>query len=283
MKLQQLHRVFTQELTPFYPKEEVQSFFEILTAFYLKINRAQLFIEQHLMLDTAKVAQFTEAIERLKKQEPVQYILGETQFYGITLKVTPSTLIPRPETEELVDWIIKDFKPNKELDILDVCTGSGCIAIALGHNLQQAKIKAVDISKGALNVAQQNAERLNLNVSFYEQDALKQLPIDQNFDIIVSNPPYVRAVEKEQMSANVLDYEPAQALFVSNANPLLFYRAIGTYAFEHLTADGALYLEINEYLSKETQSLLSEIGFKHSELRQDIFGKNRMIKCWLDE
>ena len=214
--------------------------------------------------------------------EPIQYILGETEFYGLPFKVTPATLIPRPETEELVDWIIANCNKNPKT-LLDIGTGSGCIAIALAKNLPAVKVSAMDISEEALKVASENAIYNKVTVNFSKKDILGTSTLPQKYDVIISNPPYVRNSEKEMMQKNVLDFEPASALFVEDDNPLLFYSKIAKLAKNYLNPNGFLFFEINEYLSKEVIQLLERESFSEIELKQDFFGKDRMIKCTLGE
>ncbi len=224
-------------------------------------------------------------MEELKTGKPLQYVLGETEFYGLRFKVNPSVLIPRPETEELVEWIISDLpKPKTSIEglkIIDIGTGSGCIPISLKKNLPEAQLFALDISPEALDVSIQNAALNQTTVNFIQADILnllnKQL-IAEKFGIIVSNPPYVTDAEKEQMLPNVLQHEPHLALFVPDNDPLIFYKAIADFAIKHLDTTGSLYLEINENLGEETVQLLKQMGFKKIVLRQDLSGKDRMIR-----
>ena len=217
---------------------------------------------------------------RLKTHEPIQYILGETQFYGLPFIVTPATLIPRPETEELVDWVVSEFlHHNSELKLLDVGTGTGCIAISLAKNIPNATVSALDISKEALQVASQNAKINKVKVNFMESDIVKVKTLPQKYDVIVSNPPYVRNSEKKKMQKNVLDFEPSSALFVGDDNPLVFYSKITELASKYLNPNGLLFFEINEYLSKELIQLLEKEFFINIELKKDVFGKDRMIKA----
>ena len=238
-----------------------------------------------------------DALTGLKNENPIQYIIGETEFYGLFFKVNKDVLIPRSETEELIDWILKEFNEKKELNILDIGTGSGCIAISLANHLPGANIYGIDISKEALQIAEQNAKLNNVKVNFLIQDILKMnvasshsnlfmagpvmnsLPME--FDIIVSNPPYVRELEKREIKSNVLQNEPHIALFVSDDNPLLFFDKIADFAKQCLTANGFLFLEINQYLAENTTALLQQKGFKTIELRKDVFGNDRMIKTSL--
>jgi len=245
----------------------------------------------------------------LKKQKPIQYILGETEFYGLPFLVNENTLIPRPETEELVELIIKQnskseippepkvngAKLNSKLKILDIGTGSGCIAISLVKNISNVEVYAIDISEEALETAKKNAQINQVEIHFIQADILKinnleQLPtsnpklethnpkLETQFDIIVSNPPYVRNLEKQEINPNVLEYEPHLALFVEDDDALLFYRKIAQLALKSLSPNGRLYFEINQYLGKETVELIESFGFKNVVLHKDIYGNDRMIE-----
>jgi release factor glutamine methyltransferase len=218
-------------------------------------------------------------LDQLKKEIPIQYLLGTTHFYGLEFEVNSAVLIPRPETEELVDWIIQSSKVQSKLKILDIGTGSGCIAIALAKNLPNAQVFALDVSEQALATAKKNAEKNQVHLSFIHQSILETEDLAQEFDIIVSNPPYVRELEKHEIKNNVLDNEPHLALFVEDNDALIFYRKIAQLAQKNLKSEGQLYFEINQYLGKETLNLLLEMGFKNCELRQDIYGNDRMIQC----
>lgn len=217
-------------------------------------------------------------VKRLQNNEPIQYILGNTEFYGLTLKVTPTVLIPRPETEELVEWILQDTKQPAP-HILDIGTGSGCIAIALAKKMNDATVYAWDVSAKALEVAKENAKTNGVSINFSEKDALKPQPLNPHLHIIVSNPPYIREVEKELMTSNVLNYEPHMALFVPNNKALLFYNSIANIALQQLTSNGWLYFEINQANGAEMVQLLKEKGFINIELKQDISGNDRMIRA----
>lgn len=219
------------------------------------------------------------AIERLKNHEPLQYITERAEFFGFTFKVSSDTLIPRPETEELVDLIIQDNQTKFNCKILDIGTGTGCIPISLDKKLPLAKVSAIDISEGALKIAQENNKVLKSEVIFYQQDILnKDLSSFEKFDVIVSNPPYIRNLEKELMSENVLEHEPHLALFVDNDTPLLFYDRITTLASQSLNKGGKLYFEINEAFGQETAQLLINAGFEKVEIIQDLQGKERIVK-----
>jgi release factor glutamine methyltransferase len=280
MTLTQLKSSFTNTLSGTYPPEEIQSFFNWLTESYLGYSRFEVSVKGEEAVSTATIAKFSEALQRLQNYEPIQYIIGETEFYGLPFKVTPATLIPRPETEELVAWIVSECRiQDSGFRILDIGTGSGCIAISVAKNMQDAQVSALDISAEALQVANQNALHNKVDITFFQSDILKTETLPQQYDIIVSNPPYVRILEKEMMQANVLEHEPETALFVSNKDPLLFYRAIAKLATTHLSDRGTLYFEINEYLGEELKQLLELEGFAEIELKKDIFGKHRMLKC----
>lgn len=270
---------FLAQLKEIYPETEIQNFVALLAEKYLKMNRVDVALNSDLELNATQLQIFYNALEKLKQQKPIQYIIGETEFYIGTFLVNENVLIPRPETEELVDWIITNHQNTaKKLRVLDIGTGSGCIAISLAKNLN-ATVSAIDISKEALKITQQNANRNQVQVTLSELNILENttLQLPNKLDIIVSNPPYVRKKEKQQMQKNVLDNEPHLALFVADENPLQFYTAIADFAKINLNPKGKLYFEINEYLGKETIEMLQEKGFKNIHLKQDLFGKDRMI------
>ncbi|MCF6180993.1 peptide chain release factor N(5)-glutamine methyltransferase [Lutibacter sp.] len=279
MNIINLKKLFFTELKAIYPDTEIQSFFNLLMNFKLNLLRTDIALNPSLKISEEAINYFHSAIGKLKKETPIQYIIGTTEFYGLTFKVNPSVLIPRPETEELIEWIISSTPTNKQLTILDVGTGSGCIAISLAKNLPKAKVYAIDVSSEALKTAKQNAEINNISIKFSEIDILNTTKLPTKFDVIVSNPPYVRELEKKQMQRNVLANEPHIALFVKDKNPLLFYDKIADLAKNHLLKNGTLYFEINQYLGKETVSLLKSKGFQNIKLKKDIFGVNRMLKA----
>lgn len=289
MKISELKSSFKSSLEGLYPSEEVQSFFDILADKYLSLSRIQIALKPDVKVSEDNSERFEKAILRLKKQEPIQYIIGETEFYGLLFKVNQHTLIPRPETEELVEWIVSEqASVNQNADpiaILDIGTGSGCIAISLAKNFLNSGVHAVDISSEAIKMARQNAEENGVAVEFFQTDVLKakSLPSgaiqsEKCYDIIVSNPPYVRELEKEQMQPNVLEYEPETALFVHDNDPLLFYRVISRLAKTSLKPGGTLFFEINEHFGNEVVELLKDEGFNKIEVKQDIYGKDRMVK-----
>ena len=280
MKLSQLKINFTTVLQGVYDKEEVHCFFYILCDFFLQYSRFEVSMALDTIVSAKNITAFDMALLRLKKQEPIQYILGCTAFYGLTFTVNEHTLIPRPETEELVDWVLSNLHDQDSmLDILDIGTGSGCIAISLAKNIPTARVSGLDISEKALEIAKENAVKNQVLVSFCKKDILRTTSLEKKYDVIVSNPPYVRQLEKKAMNANVLDYEPGVALFVPNEDPLLFYRKIAQLAMVSLQTRGWLYFEINEYLSKEMDVLLKDIGFANIEIKKDFREVPRMIKC----
>lgn len=286
MKIKELHIKFHNELDAIYGENEVQSFFYMLSEFHLNFKRIDITLQPDFKLNPEVLEHFLNAIRRLKTYEPIQYIIGETEFYGLPFKVNFHTLIPRPETEELVELVINNVKlyaSEKPITILDIGTGTGCIAISLAKHIANAKVYAVDLSDDALKVAKENAVLNAVNVEFLKADILNWQSESRlqelKFDIIVSNPPYVRHLEKAEMKANVLQHEPHLALFVDDANPLQFYEAITQFASQKLQPNGQLYFEINQYLGDEMRQLLELYHFKNIELLTDIFGNHRMMKA----
>ncbi len=218
-------------------------------------------------------------LKRLLNNEPIQYIFNEAYFQGFTLKVTPDTLIPRPETEELVDIIVKE-NTTSDLHILDIGTGSGAIAIALAKTLKFPVVDAIDISQSAIDIAGENAKALKVKINFMKKDILSVIPpTESSYDIIVSNPPYITNQEKSSMEPNVLDYEPHMALFVPDSDPLLFYKAITHYAIHALNPGGRIYFEINSLFGKETAKLLSDSGFVEVNVIKDMYGLDRFVSA----
>jgi release factor glutamine methyltransferase len=253
-------------------------------------KRIDLALNPDMEMDALQLIQWESALSELLNQKPIQYIIGATEFYGLPFLVNENTLIPRPETEELVEWIVAESRNSAtgSLKILDIGTGSGCIAISLAKNLPNAEVFAVDVSEKALAVAKKNADTNKVKVNFIQADILKindlvELPtsnfqLPTHFDIIVSNPPYVRHLEKAEIKPNVLEYEPHLALFVEDTDALLFYRKIAELANENLAEKGKLFFEINQYLGKETLQLLEKFGFNSTELKKDIYGNDRMTR-----
>ena len=282
MQILNFKKDFFSELKSFYPETEIQSFFNMLVEFKLNLTRIEVALQPNFEIGENDVLFLKKAISDLKKQIPVQYIIGVTEFYGLSFEVNKNVLIPRPETEELVSWMLENSKrktQNEKLKILDIGTGSGCIAISLAKTIPNADVNALDISLEALKTAKKNAIKNKVNIQFIEADILNISTLPDQYDIIVSNPPYVRELEKEMMQLNVLEHEPHLALFVKDQNPLLFYDKIADLAKTDLAINGRLYFEINQYLGKETVDLLKQKGFKNIELKKDLFGADRMIKA----
>jgi len=288
MLLRQIKNIFHTELDSLYPKEEVDSFFHMLLEHYLNLERFILAIEPKMTISKEEETPLFEALSKLKLQEPIQHIIGKTHFMDMDFLVNKNALIPRPETEELVRWMIDEIRKRKYearnenvLQILDIGTGSGCIAISLAKNFQNARVYALDISEEALVIAKENADLNKVDITFLSENIL-ELELELTFDIIVSNPPYVQELEKTKMHKNVLEHEPELALFVSDENPLIFYKRIVAFAAKNLNEGGALFFEINQYLGKETVQLLKDYNFSEIELRKDMFGNDRMLKGVLE-
>jgi release factor glutamine methyltransferase len=315
MLLKSYKTKFFQELSSLYDEKEIESFFYLILENFHQIKRIDLALNPQMRMNDKQLLHWESILSDLKKQKPIQYILGETEFYGLPFLVNENTLIPRPETEELVELIIKQnskseippepkvngAKLNSKLKILDIGTGSGCIAIALKKDLPNSEVFAIDISEEALETAKKNAQINQVEIHFIQADILKinnleqlpssnsqlptsnfQLPtsnfqLPTTFDIIVSNPPYVRILEKQEINPNVLEYEPHLALFVEDDDAFIFYRKIAQLALKSLTPNGKLYFEINQYLGKETVELIESFGFKNVVLHKDIYGNDRMI------
>ena len=282
MLLKNYKTTFLNELSALYDEKEIDSFFYLILESFHHKKRIDLALEPEMEMDALQLLRWESALAELKKQKPIQYILGETEFYGLPFLVNENVLIPRPETEELVALILAEGKGKREkgkVRILDIGTGSGCIPIALKKNLPEAEVSAIDVSEEALATAMKNAKLNQVDVHFRLQDILAAQDLESSFDIIVSNPPYVRHLEKIEIQPNVLQYEPHLALFVADNNALLFYRKITALAQKHLTPKGKLYFEINQYLGKETVALVESFGFTEVRLHQDIYGNDRMISA----
>ena len=299
MLVKELKKQFCNQLELIYDVEEIDIFFFMITEYFYDFRRIDFSLKPDFEIQN--IAEWETIISDLKQEKPIQYILGEAWFYGMSFKVNDNTLIPRSETEELVEWIIESVKTKVEsqknvtssgveMFILDIGTGTGCIPISLKTNLPEAEVFAIDISGEALEVAKFNAKQKEVQVNFIQSDILKvedllslraesrSLP---KLDIIVSNPPYVRNLEKVEIKKNVLEYEPHLALFVEDNDALLFYRKIAQLAKQSLQPNGLLFFEINQYLGKETVGMLSQLGYQNIELRKDLKGNDRMIKCTL--
>lgn len=262
------------QISGIYASAEAKEIIYRLAEHVLRCNRSKLLLELDEFASEGLVKEIESYVRRLISYEPLQYVIGEVEFYGCPIKVTPAVLIPRPETEELVDIIVKDWSA-KDLRVIDLGTGSGCIPIALAKNLVRSRVTSVDISGDALLVARENAQRNGVDVDFLRED-MRTFTSEDRFDIIVSNPPYVMEVEKRLMRENVLNYEPHLALFVQNSEPLEFYKAIARIASSQLKADGKVYMEINQQLGIETASLFADLGMR-AEVRKDLFGVDRFV------
>lgn len=277
MDLLQWHNTFQEELHHLYSPEEIRDFFKRLLMAFLGWDPTVLALDPHRVFSTAAAAQMEKALTDLRAQRPLQYIIGHTQFMSLSVAVSPDTLIPRPETEELVSWVLESAPPATR-SLMDIGTGSGCIALALKYYQPSWQINALDISEKALTVAQRNSQKLDLEINFQQMDIETAIGND-TFDCIVANPPYVTQAEKTQMRDNVLKYEPHSALFVPDSNPLRYYKAIFRFADNALAAQGKIYFEINPLFAEAMVDLAVTHGFKNYEFKTDIFGKKRMLSA----
>ncbi|MBT8320206.1 MAG: peptide chain release factor N(5)-glutamine methyltransferase [Eudoraea sp.] len=280
MLLRDLRNLFHRDLESLYPEAEIDSILDILLEHYLGIGRFVLALQPRYSLTKEEEQPLIEALPRLLEEEPVQYITETAHFFGLDFKVNPNVLIPRPETEDLIRWILEDLKGHdQELKILDVGTGSGNIAISLASQLANSRVYALDISDGALETAKINATANGLSIQFIHGDIRRLDRLEGSFDIIVSNPPYVRFSESRMIKNNVKKHEPWEALFVPDEVPLLFYELLSDFGRKNLRPGGVLYLEINQYLGQEVLRLLQGAGYSNIELKSDLFGKDRMVKA----
>lgn len=278
MTLKQLEHYFIGELSSLYGAEEAKQLFYLSAEHLSGMVRTKVILGNELLIAPEQVSAYQKIVAELKEGRPVQHLFAEAWFYGLKFKVSGDVLIPRPETEELVHWILETASEKPLGNFLDVGTGSGCIAIALKKNLQTTVAEAVDISSAALAIARENAVANKADIHFIQSDILGYESMVR-YDLIVSNPPYITPIEREEMHRNVLEYEPELALFVTEENPLIFYQSIADFALRHLTPAGYLFFEINEYFGKEMVDMLRSKGFEKIELRSDMQGKDRMIKC----
>ena len=268
-----------EELSGTYPTGEIDAIAHILATDLLHISETTYFLRDEVSLTPEKETLLADALQRLKKDEPLQYIIGETEFCGLRFRVNPSVLIPRPETGELVRMIAAENKGRK-CRILDIGTGSGCIAVTLAKELGQSTVSAWDISPEALATATENSLLNGTEVTFSQHDILSYTPTgNDRYEIIVSNPPYIKELEKSGMESNVLKWEPSIALFVPDSDPLLFYRTIAQKAREMLTADGRLYFEINREHGEDTCTMLASLGYKEIRLHKDFADNDRMVSA----
>ena len=272
-KVSNILSYFKKELSAVADELEISSWYYISMEYLLVYNRSDCIINSNQVLNKSQVSNIKQIVAELKTHKPIQFIIGRTEFYGLKIKVNEHTLIPRPETEQLVDWILKE----NFVTALDIGTGSGCIPITLAK-YSEAKVLAIDVSEDALLIAEENAKNNEVKIDFIHQDILQTNSL-QKVDLIVSNPPYVLESEKEKMQENVLDYEPELALFVEDKNPLIFYKKIASLAFNFLNENGKLFFEINAKFGKEIIEILANIGFVNIELKKDMNDKDRMIKA----
>ena len=273
-----LHEI-RDALKGYYPDSEALALAKMLLVEVFGFSTLELYGGKDKEFSEKHRSVLNEMIRRLQKNEPIQYIIGIESFFGLTFEVNPNVLIPRPETQELVSWIIGDYQSDESIRILDIGTGSGCIPISLAKQLSKAEVESWDISEGALEVASRNCERNGVKVLLRQKDVLKAAPEGDLYEVIVSNPPYITNKEKTDMEANVLDWEPSLALFVSDEDPLLFYRKIAQLGCDMLKEGGLLYFEINRAYGEETILMLKELGYAQIELKKDSWGNDRMIKA----
>ncbi|NGM64385.1 peptide chain release factor N(5)-glutamine methyltransferase [Sphingobacterium sp. SGR-19] len=274
--------MYEEALLPLYPIGEIKQLFLMSYSFVTEKSHTHYMLNSTNEITETVLHRFLSILEELKTGRPIQHILGVADFYGLRVSVNEHTLIPRPETEELVEWIVKEHQNSEQLSILDIGTGSGCIALALKKHLPRAQIDAIDLQGEAITVARANAANLNLSVNFIQADVLEWdsfMQRNQQYDVVVSNPPYITPTEQKDMQNNVLLYEPHTALFVEEQAPLLFYDVIAEMGKKHLLPNGSLYFEINQYLSCETCDLLLKKGYEDVTLRQDLNQVDRMIRA----
>lgn len=283
MTLNEARTVLTKELNTIYDNDELKNIIDLVLEYITNMPRSEQVKTKLAYLTCTQLETIDSVTERLKNNEPVQYVLGEAWFGGMKFKVNKNVLIPRPETEELVDWVIKESQKSrvKSQNILDVGTGSGCIPITLKKKLPGAAISAIDVCSEALFVATENAIEHNADVDFILLDFLDEEKWQElgHFDVIVSNPPYVKQSEKEGMHVRVKEFEPHQALFVPDNDALLFYRKLSDFSLKHLKAGGNLFVEINEALGGAVMDLFESAGFTNTELKKDMHGRDRMVKA----
>lgn len=279
MTVAQINDEFRRRIVPLYGKGEADAMLRLVWSHVRGWEPVDLVLHRDDEVGVSTVESIRAIAGRLEKYEPLQYILGEANFFGLRLKVNRDTLIPRPETEGLVQLILDDFGSRSDLRVVDIGTGSGAIALALARNLPFAKVTAVDISDGALNVARENARRLRCNVRFVKADILADRRLDGRYDIVVSNPPYVLDSERKGMDSNVLDYEPDSAIFAPEADPVEFYRVISKAAAEALTDGGGLYFELNPLTAEEVRRIVEADGFRDVDLLRDIHGRIRFLRA----
>lgn len=270
---------FKQQLKDLYKEDEIEIFADYVFEEFCNLSRIDRIVKKDLRISESEVILVCNSIKKLQKNMPIQYVVNKAYFYGLPFYVDSSVLIPRPETEELVSWILESVNIAEDVSVLDIGTGSGCIAVSIAKSLPKSEVFAMDISKKALKVAEKNSRIHNTNIRFINGNTLdlSTMP-DRKFDIIVSNPPYIKEVEKLQMLPNVLDYEPEIALYVPDENSLIFYKHIAEYAYHNLKESGILFFEINENLSNEVFKILDSYYFTDIQIKVDFRGKKRMVK-----
>ncbi|MER2997330.1 peptide chain release factor N(5)-glutamine methyltransferase [Pontibacter populi] len=279
--VQQTAQTIRQQLSSIYQEQEAGAMAQDVLEHVLQQSRVQMSLNQQQEVTITQQEELQTIVEKLLKHEPLQYVLGVAHFYGLELQVNKNVLIPRPETEELVDMVIKEHRNQQQLRILDICTGSGCIPIALAENLNTEVVYGLEVSEGALEVAKANAANYNQPVKWLHQDIFDEVQTIEagSLDIITSNPPYVLEEEQQQMRANVLEFEPHLALFVPDTDPLRFYKRIAIVGYSLLKPGGKLYFEINERYGPETCDVLLQAGFAEAKVVEDLFGKDRMVRA----
>lgn len=276
--LKEISANWANQLIELYSEREAKNMLLLALEDVFQLNRSTLLVSKEIDLSEEQLQELAEICSRLKTGEPLQYIVGFTYFDDLKLKVAPEVLIPRPETEELVAWVQETIQDEMDLKVEDWCTGSGCIALAMKNRNPGFEVIGYDISEDVLEIARLNAEELNLEVEFQIINALEP-PIKGKADVIISNPPYIPWEEKKEMHQNVTEFEPDLALFVPNENPLLFYRAIAEYASKTLNHSGCLFFELHENYALETKAMIEGLGFSSVEIKEDLQGKNRMLKA----
>ncbi len=281
-KLRDVVSFFKKELESYYPENELKVISEIIFEGLFDITKQEMMLFPENLLNESQIVKLLKVIKRLKRYEPVQYVAGYTDFLELKINIKPPVLIPRPETEELVLWVEEELKSRsgEKINLLDVCSGSGCIALVLKRRLPEISVYGLDINPEAVSVAKANAQRFNLKIDFFQKDILKIKDdplVKQKWDVWVSNPPYVRLSERKFMHDNVLKYEPREALFVDDNNPLLFYDNISSHAQKALKKDGLLFFEINEAMGQNVKRLLEEKGFSDVIIKKDINDKDRFV------
>lgn len=277
--MQQSFEYIRTQLKDIYAETEIGSISYLLMSEITGFSRTEIFLNKNTKISDNQEFLLKKYVEELKNHTPIQYVIGKTEFYGLTFKVDKSVLIPRPETEELVDWITQSFSKNQAIQLLDIGTGSGCIAITLKHIFKNSTVTAFDISDAAIQTALINAESNNCQVNFQKTDILNKQTSDIQYDVIVSNPPYIPDSDKLEILPNVLNYEPHLALFVPDNDPLVFYNAIAKFACNNLKPNGLLFFEIHRDFGNQIIELLNQLGFSDILLRKDISGNDRMIRA----